>query len=203
MNELTFADDAHHATHRAIGRKQIPAGAARTAIIRREYDAPIEDVWEACTEPDRINRWFLRVTGDLREGGTFDLDGNAHGEILRCQPPRRLTLSWIYGDRPADEVELRLASTADGRTVLEIEHASVSDVVLNDPEAGLWGVGIGWEVPLVYALTPYLAGELPDAPAAEWFEVTPAFEAVGERVGAAWIEVANAAAAADRAELAP
>ena len=66
-------------THREIGRRRIAAGEARTALIRRRYDAPIEDVWDACTDPNRINRWFLPVSGDLRVGGTFSLEGNASG----------------------------------------------------------------------------------------------------------------------------
>jgi uncharacterized protein YndB with AHSA1/START domain len=58
-------------------------------------------VWDACTDPDRLNRGFLDVTGDLRLGGSYQLEGNAHGEILRCSPPRLLAVSWIYGtDRP-------------------------------------------------------------------------------------------------------
>jgi uncharacterized protein YndB with AHSA1/START domain len=64
-------------------------------MIRRRYEAPIEDVWDACTDPRRLNRWFLQVTGELRAGGTFQLAGNARGEIVRCEPPRLLTLSWV------------------------------------------------------------------------------------------------------------
>ena len=60
---------------RTVGRRTIGAGEARTATLRRHYAAPPEDVWAACTEPDRLNRWFLQVTGDLHEGGRFALEG--------------------------------------------------------------------------------------------------------------------------------
>ena len=40
-------------TDREVGHKRIAAGDARTATIRRRYDASVEDVWSACTEPDR------------------------------------------------------------------------------------------------------------------------------------------------------
>jgi uncharacterized protein YndB with AHSA1/START domain len=95
-------------THREIGRRRIEAGDARTVVIRRRYDAPVEDVWDACTRPEGLRRWFLPVSGDLCEGGSYDLEGNAHGSILRCEPPSALHLTWIYGDRPADEVIARL-----------------------------------------------------------------------------------------------
>src|SRR5215210_5060632 len=64
-------------TFREVGRRRIAAGDARSAILRRTYDAPIDDVWSACTEPERLNRWFLPVSGDLRPGGSFSLQGNA------------------------------------------------------------------------------------------------------------------------------
>lgn len=157
---------------RELGHRTIDAGEARTVIIRRHYDAPIDDVWAACTEPERLNRFFLEPEGDLQEGGTYSLPANASGTILRCEPPTMFRLSWAYGDRPVDEVELRLTKAADGGTVLELEHASVAEqFVVNDPVTGDWGVGPAWETTLDY-LGQHLAGELPDAPAAEWFEFT-------------------------------
>ncbi len=38
-------------THREVGSRRIATGEARTALMRRRYDAPIEDVWDACTDP--------------------------------------------------------------------------------------------------------------------------------------------------------
>jgi uncharacterized protein YndB with AHSA1/START domain len=158
-------------THREIGRRRIDAGDARTILMRRRYAAPIGDVWRCCTDPLALGRWFMRPEGDLREGGRFTFEGAAGGEVLRCQPPRLLGVSWVYGDRPADEVEVGLGAQGGG-TVLELEHASVTteievdgrmiDVVLNDPGSGLWGLGAGWEMGLV-ALDGLLRDESPGA----------------------------------------
>lgn len=195
-------------THREIRHRRIAAGEARTALLRRRYEAPIEDVWDACTVPDRLNRWFLQVSGDLRVGGRFSLEGNASGEILRCEPPRLLTVTWCFGDQPAGEVELRLSPGEEGGTVLELEHATVTttveldgrpvDVFLNDPQTGMWGVGTGWEMPLTYGLTRFLRGELPDVPAAQWFEVTPEVLERADRYGKAWAAVVEAVSAKER-----
>jgi uncharacterized protein YndB with AHSA1/START domain len=187
-------------THREVARRRIGAGEARSALMRRRYEAPVEDVWDAITDPERISRWFLKPTGDLRAGGTFKLEGNASGEILRCEPPHLLTVSWSYPGRPVDEVEVRLSSGEDGETVLELEHASVAEVfITNDPETGTWGIGPGWEAPLDY-LAKYLGGELPDAPAAQWWEPTPEDEELGNRRGHAWAAVIEAAFTASRTE---
>jgi uncharacterized protein YndB with AHSA1/START domain len=186
-------------TARAIGHRRIAAGEARTAIIRRWYDAAIEDVWDACTTPGRIARWFLPVTGELRLGGTFHLKGNASGEVLHCEPPRLLRVSWAYDNRPTDEVELRLSPGADGTTLLEIKHASVSRLVdldgrpvdpfLNDLKTGIWGAGIGWEMPLTYRLPLELRGELTGPPPDE---PTPEDRERAARLGRAWVAVVAA-----------
>ena len=49
---------------------------ARTLTISRVYDTGIEDLWDACTNPERIPRWFLPVSGDLELGGRYALEGN-------------------------------------------------------------------------------------------------------------------------------
>jgi uncharacterized protein YndB with AHSA1/START domain len=158
-------------THREIGRRRIPAGEARTIVLRRRYGAPIGEVWRCCTEPEHLGRWFMRPEGELRTGGRFTFEGSAGGEVLRCQAPRLLAVSWAYGDRPVDEVEVRLSVAAPGGTVLELEHASVTteievdgrmiDVVLNDPGSGLWGLGAGWEMGLI-AMEGLLRDALPE-----------------------------------------
>ena len=84
MNDIAREIEA---INRIIGSRRIPAGEGRSVVLRRRYDAPIEDVWDACSDPDRLKRWFSPVSGDLRVGGTFQIEGNAGGEILRCQPP--------------------------------------------------------------------------------------------------------------------
>ena len=188
------------ATHREVGSRLIAAGEARTALMRRRYDAPIEDVWDAITDPERISRWFIKPTGDLRVGGTFKLEGNASCEILRCEAPRLLRVSWSYPGRPVDEVEVRLSLGEGGETVLELEHASVAEVfITNDSETGTWGIGAGWEAQLDY-LAKYLHGELPDVPAAEWWEPTPEDEELGNRRGHAWAAVIEAALTASRTD---
>ncbi|GAA2852997.1 SRPBCC family protein [Streptosporangium fragile] len=141
-----------NAVHRETGRRRIPAGEGRTVLVRRSYDAPVEDVWDALTDPDRIGRWFLPVTGDLRPGGNYQLKGNAGGEILRCEPPRLLKVTWVYGEDPAEadigEVEVRLSSGPGGETVFELEHAAV---VPDErwAEYGPGATGVGWDLALL------------------------------------------------------
>ncbi len=137
--------------------------AVRTQRLSQEYRATLADVWDAVTVPDRIRRWFLPVTGDLRVGGRYQLEGNAGGQILECVPPAgdsaSYRLTWAYGDAPDTWVTLRLTALAPEHTRLDLEHvARVADV----PE-DLWrqygpsATGIGWDS-ILLGLALYVGG---------------------------------------------
>lgn len=136
------------ATQREVGTGRLDAGEGRVVRLRRTYDAPIDEVWDALTSPERIGRWFLPISGDYRIGGRYQFEGNAGGEILSCDRPNRLKVSWVYGEvtSPADvsEVEVRLTPAGDGATTLELEHTAI---VPEDrwTEFGPGAVGVGWE----------------------------------------------------------
>jgi hypothetical protein len=64
------------------------------------------------------------ITGDLRVGGTFPQSPLGSGVITRCDAPFELKLSLGGG---ADEIELRLSDTGNGKTALELQHATTID----------------------------------------------------------------------------
>ncbi|WP_117208892.1 SRPBCC family protein [Allorhizocola rhizosphaerae] len=133
----------------------------KTIVMRRSYDAEIEDVWDAVTNPERLPRWFLPVSGDFRLGGRYQIEGNAGGEVLRCEPPRLLRVSWIFGEpKEGDfsEVEVRLSKDDDGTTRFELEHtATVPDEMW--AQFGPGAVGVGWDGALL-GLALHFRGEL-------------------------------------------
>ena len=147
------------AASRGVGTATLPAGAAKTVTIDREYPAEVDDVWDALTDPERIPRWFLPITGDLRLGGTYQLEGNAGGEIRACEPPTRLQVTWILGEAPGPEdssiVEVTLRPT-DGGTLLHLEHTAVVPPDMWD-QFGPGAVGVGWDLALI-GLAAHLAG---------------------------------------------
>jgi uncharacterized protein YndB with AHSA1/START domain len=154
------------AAHREVGERRIPAGAGRAIRLRREFDAPIEDVWDAMTNPQRISRWFLPISGDYRLGGRYQLEGNAGGEILECERPHRLKVTWAYGEAASaadvSELEIRLSTLEGGATRFELEHTAV--VPDEAWEAyGPGAVGIGWDQGLL-GLAIHLRGGAPEDP---------------------------------------
>ncbi len=184
------------AAQREVGSGRTAAGEGRAVRLRRTFDAPIDDVWDALTSAERISRWFLPIRGDLHVGGRFQLEGNAGGEVLACEPPSRYRVTWVYGEvtSPSDvsELEVRLASHADGSTTLELEHVAI---VPEDAWAmfGPGAVGVGWDGGLL-GLSLHLRGESGGDPMA-WM-VSAEGREFYRLCSAAW-GVANEAAGAD------
>lgn len=151
-----------NATYRKV--EQLPptdgSGERVSILLRRGYDAPIGDVWDAVTQPDRIKRWFMPIGGELRVGGTFQLEGNAGGEILICEPPRLLRVT--FGG-PSSLVEVRLSAQGDSNTMLELEH--IVPIEMAQSGAGALYVGPGWDGAIM-GLDLFLRGEAVGDPVA-------------------------------------
>jgi uncharacterized protein YndB with AHSA1/START domain len=141
------------AIERTVVRRPIAGDEGIGVVLRRRYDAPVAEVWAALTEPERVRRWFLPLSGDLRVGGTFQTEGNAGGEILRCEPPHLLHFTW---GGPTSVVELRLDPAGDAATALEFAHTV--PLSLAGSGAGALFVGPGWDGALM-SLGRFLAGE--------------------------------------------
>lgn len=169
------------------------AGERVGVSLRRNYDSPIDDVWDAVTDPERIARWFMPLSGELRVGGEFRLEGNAGGEIVACEPPRFLRLTW---GGPASIVELRLTEHGH-RTVLELDH-NVPIEVAQSGAGALW-VGPGWDGALM-GLGLFLGGESIGDPVA--IASTPAVQEFSQQSVRAWAAAVERSDTATEDELA-
>jgi uncharacterized protein YndB with AHSA1/START domain len=151
------------ATTRRVDARVVEQGQARAAILSRTYSTDVADLWDACTNPERIARWFLPVSGELQVGGRYQLEGNAGGTIEQCEPPTGLRASWEFGGQ-ISWIELRLTAIDEDTTRLELEHISLVDDRTWE-RFGPGATGIGWELGL-RGLERHLAGEARLDPAA-------------------------------------
>lgn len=122
----------------------------RVQVLSQEYASPIEDVWDAATNVERIPRWFTPITGDLRLGGRYQLEGNAGGEVLECSPPNdgsaSYRVTWEFGGG-VTWLTVRLAATGPDSTRFELEHTAKTGEI----PPGFWeqfgpgATGVGWD----------------------------------------------------------
>jgi uncharacterized protein YndB with AHSA1/START domain len=159
---------------------------ARVVIATRRYDTEINDLWDAVTNPERIPRWFLPVSGDFRLGGRYQLEGNAGGEITRCEPPRLLSVTWEFGGGTT-WLNVMLADDPAGGARLELEHIAHVEGDFWD-RFGPGAVGVGWDLALT-GLARYLAtGIAVDRAEALAWSTSEQGKAFSRASSAAWCE---------------
>ncbi len=149
------------AVDRLVVDRDRPDGETRAVVVGQVYDATVDELWDACTNPERIPRWFLPVTGELEVGGHYQLEGNAGGTITECEPPHRFAATWEF-DGSVSWVEVRLTDEGDGKARFELEHTAAVDA--HWEEFGPGAVGIGWDL-TVMGLTLHLSTGEPVDPA--------------------------------------
>jgi uncharacterized protein YndB with AHSA1/START domain len=106
-------------------------------MIHREIVLPAtrEDVWDALTDPERLEDWFANdVDLDLRPGGgasfRWSNGEERHATVTEVEPERRLAFDW------SDEgtVEFTLDDDVDG-TRLVVEETSPAWSIALDLQA--------------------------------------------------------------------
>ena len=175
--------------HREVDAEDTDAGRARTVLLRRSFAAPIDDMWDALTSPDRLKRWFYPISGDLRVGGKYQLEGNAGGEIQRCEKPNLIAVTWEYEGGGSSDLEVRLSPAGDGGTDIELKHTAVLPFDDETWAAGLGQFAPGWDHGFS-RLDAYLKDELAEDDSPN--ELSPDAEKLWELVGQEWAEVVKA-----------
>ena len=143
-------------------------------VVRVEdvYDTDIEDLWEACTTPERLARWIAQVEGDPSLGGTvhatFTSSWTGPVRIDVCDRPHRVLLTMEPGTEDETVLEAWLDEEGD-KTRLVVEERGL-------PLAQLHFYGAGWQAHL-----EDLRRSLSDEPSVwkeRWTELTPAYESM-------------------------
>ena len=129
-----------------------------TLYVTRTFQASIEDVWVAVTDPERMSRWLGTWRGDPTTGRVefrmgFEGEGASYEdmEIRECDPPRTLRVTSHVGPY-VWYLDVELSET-DGVTTLAF---SQPDVDLEDSLS----VGPGWEYYLDRLVAVETGGDL-------------------------------------------
>ena len=135
-----------HAVQRTVAKSERDGRPTRAVALVRTYETSVVNLWDAVTNAERIARWFLPVSGELKLGGRYQLEGNAGGTITACEPPTHLALTWEF----ADDVSWVEVDVADARA--EQARLMLTHVFRDSPhytEYGPGATGVGWELGLV------------------------------------------------------
>ncbi len=162
----------------------------KIAVARRTYGTDQADLWDAVTNPERLPRWFVPITGDLHEGGHYQLEGNASGVVERCREPESLTVTWEFGGMMS-WLQVTLSPADDG-TTLELVHEAPVDPDMWE-QFGPGAVGVGWDLALMgLGLHIEADGPLMDPEAAAAWSVSPEGVRFVEQAATGWADAAIA-----------
>ncbi len=145
----------------------------KIVVASRTYGTDQADLWDALTNRDRIPRWFLPISGELKVGGRYQFEGNAGGVIERCEAPQLVAVTWEGGGQ-LSWLQITLTPTPQGATLQLPHEAQIEDPTFWNqfcPRA----VGVGWDLGLM-GLGLYLdlpSGESMDPKFADDWATTP------------------------------
>jgi uncharacterized protein YndB with AHSA1/START domain len=158
----------------ASTRPTSPLGTRRGGelVFTRTFAAPVADVWAACTEPARMERWIGTWTGDPASGEVsfrMTAEGDDVPEepylVESCEPPTRFVIrsrdSYPFspdGSGPQVQWQHTLElSEAEGVTTLVFTQVVPDGPLGADMVAS---VGPGWDYYLDRLVTSYAGGDL-------------------------------------------
>jgi len=150
-------------------------------VVRMDerFDAGIDDLWSAFTDPGRLARWLGDVEGDLRPGGDFrtrffSSGWEGTGQVEVCEPPQRLLVrTTMEGEEEEHAIEVRLSADGGG-TVLILEERGMPVELL-----AAYGAGIQVHVE---DLAAHIAGGERVVADKRWEQLMPAYEGLAARV---------------------
>jgi uncharacterized protein YndB with AHSA1/START domain len=169
------------ASERIIGSLRLEDGEG-IARMEDRFDASIDDVWSALTEPRRLARWYGEVAGDLGVGGEFHVrhaDGERNGRVDACEAPNRLLVTLRDPDarpgQPEKIVNEVWLSADGGQTLVVAETRGL-------PPHLLAAYGVGVQIHVEH-LADYASGRESGDTEARWEELFPSYEALAANIG--------------------
>jgi uncharacterized protein YndB with AHSA1/START domain len=169
IEESTMSDDDGVVFERTLHS----VGDVGVVRIKARYQAGVDDVWSAISEPPRLEGWFGSVAGDLRVGGEFTAlvlasGWDGQGRIAACVERQKLSVRMWEDEGSEHTVEPQLFAEGD-HTILQLEVRGVKLELV-------WAYGAGWQEHLE-DLGSYLLGhnraEAPAGSGARFKELEP------------------------------
>ena len=124
--------------------------------IERVYNAPIDKVWEALTNPDHMRKWYFDLPGfKAEEGYAFSFYGGDDQRqyhhlcsVTKVVPGKKLAYTWQYeGIENLSEVTFELFQENNNTPRIKLTHTGVDGFAVaipNDPNFARSSFAAGW-----------------------------------------------------------
>lgn len=120
-------------------------------VIERTYNAPIDAVWQALTNRDKMAEWYFDLEAFKPEVGfEFEFTGGKEVQylhkckILEVVPGKKLSHTWVYDGHPgASVVTFELFDEGD-QTRLKLTHTGLETFDPNNGDFARENFEKGW-----------------------------------------------------------
>lgn len=135
-------------------------------IVERTLDAPVNIVWAALTDLDKMKQWYFDIDDFKPEVGfEFRFTGcGPKGEeylhlckVTEAIPGKKIAYSWRYDKYPGNSV-VTFELTEDGdKTKLKLTHTGLETFTTENPDFARSSFEAGWNEIIGTMLPNYLA----------------------------------------------
>ena len=108
----------------------------------RVYNHPVQAVWDAITNPTKLELWFMKVKMDFVAGGAMtiyfgDADNTeSHAEIVSIDKEKRFEYIWKNEDGPDEHALWELFPVGENKCRLILTYSRISESYAINVSAG-------------------------------------------------------------------
>ncbi|MCF8449055.1 MAG: SRPBCC domain-containing protein [Taibaiella sp.] len=123
-------------------------------VIERTFDAPLDMVWAAITDRERMKEWYFEMDAFVPEVGCeFRFSGCGHNgekylhlcQVLEVSQGSMISYSWRYDNHPGNSVvKFELFKEEGNRTRLKLTHAGLESFDSTNPDFAPESFADGW-----------------------------------------------------------
>ncbi|WP_343693538.1 SRPBCC domain-containing protein [Chitinophaga sp.] len=139
----------------------------QVVVIEETFNAPVEKVWQALTDKDKMKQWYFKLDDFKAEKGfKFSFPGQGRKgeqyihlcEVTIVKPMKQLQYSWQYKDYEGySTVTFELFAEGD-KTRLKLTHEGLDSFPAH-PDFAVDSFRGGWTHLMTISLKEYLAKE--------------------------------------------
>lgn len=136
-------------------------------VVQHTFGAPIDEVWQAIVDPDRMRRWYFETIPDfVAETGfetqfTVRVDDRDYvhlWKVTEVTPGRKITYNWRYRGYPGDSFVTWELSESPGGTKLTLTHDGIETFPQDNPIFSREAGHAGWSYFVTRSLRAFLKG---------------------------------------------
>ena len=132
-------------------------------VIEKSYNAPIETVWQAITDRDKMEQWYFKLDAFKPEVGfEFRFSGGSEEKsylhickITEIVPGKKLTHTWQYDSYAGETYVTWELFEEGGRTRLRLTHTGL-ETLPKYPDFAKENFAMGWTQLIGASLKDYV-----------------------------------------------